>query len=130
MPAAGRMSLWLKTTGTIYALGAVAFLLRPRAAPASLSRAAGGEALDDEPAGLYNTLAFAYMATIAALALGAAGSPEERKALIPPLLVAKASSSAALMWRFTQTRKRGFAVGAALDAFLLGVTAGFYSSLD
>jgi hypothetical protein len=58
------------------------------------------------------------------------GSPQERKALIPPLLVAKASSSAALLWRFTQTRRRGFAVGAALDAFLLGVTAGLYNSLD
>jgi hypothetical protein len=52
----GRMSLWLRATGTIYALGAVDFLLRPRAATVSLSRAAGGEALDDEPGGLYNSL--------------------------------------------------------------------------
>jgi hypothetical protein len=49
MAATGRMSLWLRATGTIYALGAVDFLLRPRAATVSLSRAAGGEALDDEP---------------------------------------------------------------------------------
>jgi hypothetical protein len=130
MAATGRMSLWLRATGTIYALGAVDFLLRPRAATTSLSRVAGGEALDDEPGGLYNSLASAYMATIAALALGASASPKERKALIPPLLVAKASSSAALLWRFTQTGRRGFAIGAALDAFLLGVTAGLYNSLD
>ena len=130
MEASGRMSLWLKVTGTIYSLGAVDFLLRPRGATASLSRAGGGEPLDEEPSGLYNSLSAAYMATIAVLALGAAGSPHERKALIPPLLVAKASSSAALLWRFTQTRRRGFAVGAALDAFLLGVTAGLYNSLD
>jgi hypothetical protein len=56
MAATGRMSLWLRATGTIYALGAVDFLLRPRAATVSLSRAAGGEALDDEPGGLYNSL--------------------------------------------------------------------------
>jgi hypothetical protein len=124
-----RMSIWLRATGTIYAVGAVDFLVRPRAAPASLSRA-GGEPLDEEPVGLYNSLASAYMATIAALALGASGNPQERRALIPPLLVAKATSSAAMLWRFSQTGKRGFAVGAALDALLLGVTAGLYNSLD
>ena len=91
----------------------------------------GGDPIEpEEPPGLYNSLASAYMATIAALALSASKDPDERRALIPPLLVAKAVSSSLMLYRFTQTRKKGFALGAALDAFLFGVTAGLYSNLD
>lgn len=120
-----RLTCWLAVTGGAYALGAVDFLVRPRAATRSLSRS-GGAPLDDEPPGLYNSLATAYMATIAALALTAATAPEKRDALIPPLLVAKAASSGALLYRYVTTRRRGFAVGAALDAALLGATAGLH----
>ncbi len=114
---------WLTGTGLLYAAGAVDFTLHPRGAIETLS-SAGGAPLDPEPAGVYNALAGAYMATIASLALTAARDPEAHDALIPPLLVAKATSSAGLLWRYLQTRRRGFAVAAALDALLLGVTAG------
>lgn len=124
-----RLARWLTVTGVAYASGAVDFVARPKAATRSLSKA-GGDVLDDEEPGLYNALAAAYMATIAALALTAARDPDERRALIPPLLVAKAASSGALLYRYLRTRRRGFAVGAALDAALLGVTAGLYNALD
>jgi hypothetical protein len=121
---------WLTLTGVAYAVGAIGFVARPQDALEALN-ATGGEPADHEgPPGLYNSLAGAYMATIAALALTAAADPEERRALIPPLLVGKAASSSALLYRYTKTRKRGFAAGAALDAFIFGVTAGLYSSLD
>ena len=120
---------WLLTTGTIYALGAVDFLARPWAATASLSTV-GGDKIDTEDAGLYNALAASYMATIAALSFSAARSPEDKRDLIPPLLVAKAVSSATMMYRYFSTKKRGYAMGAALDAFLLGTTAGLAASLD
>ncbi|MEA2433599.1 MAG: hypothetical protein QOG54_1056 [Actinomycetota bacterium] len=125
-----RLRAWLRGTGAIYALGAVDFVARPKAATASLSHYGGDEIEPEEPPGLYNSLAAAYMATIAALALSAAQDPGERRALIPPLLVAKGVSSGLMLYRFTQTRKKGFALGAALDAFLFGVTAGLYSALD
>jgi len=117
---------WLLATGAIYALGAADFLARPAAATRSLNRY-GGERIEDEPGGFYNSLAGAYMATIAALALESARNPAARPDLIPPLLVAKAVSSAAFLYRFVQTRRRGFAVAAALDAGLFAVTAGLYS---
>ncbi len=79
------MRAWLIGTGAIYALGAVDFLARPWAATASLSQV-GGDKIETEPAGFYNSLASAYMATIAAISFSAAKDPEERKALIPPLL--------------------------------------------
>jgi hypothetical protein len=113
----------------MYALGAVDFIVRPGAALASLGKA-GGERMDFEPAGFYNALASAYMATIAALALTAGRDPDGGRDLVPPLLVAKAASSAAMLYRYQQTKKKGFAVGAAVDAFLLGVTAGLYSASD
>jgi hypothetical protein len=125
-----RLRAWLRGTGAIYALGAVDFVARPRAATTSLSHYGGDEIEPEEPPGLYNSLAAAYMATIAALALSAARDPDGRRALIPPLLIAKATSSSLMLYRFTKTRKRGFALGAALDAFLFGVTAGLYSNLD
>ena len=128
-PAARRLARWLTVTGVAYASGAVDFIARPKAATRSLSMA-GGEALADEEPGLYNALASAYMATIASLALSAARDPEERRALLPPLLVAKAASSGVLLYRYLRTQRRGFAVGAALDAALLGVTAGLYNSLE
>jgi hypothetical protein len=129
MSAQRSLARWLTVTGVAYAAGALDFVARPSAATRSLSTA-GGESLDDEEPGLYNSLASAYMATIASLALTAARDPDERRMLIPPLLVAKAVSSGALLYRFVRTRKRGFAIGAALDAALLGVTAGLYNALD
>ncbi|MDQ4095871.1 MAG: hypothetical protein M3174_06690 [Actinomycetota bacterium] len=64
------------------------------------------------------------MATIATLALGAARDPAANGNLVPPLLVAKAASSAGLLLRYLKTRRRGYALSAALDALLFGVTAG------
>ncbi len=124
-----RLSQWLAATGIIYALGAVDFTVRPRAATRSLNQA-GGAPMPDEDPGLYNALASAYMATIAALALEASRAPRQRSALIPPLLVAKATSSAGFLLRYLKTRQRGYALSAALDALLLGVTAGLTASLD
>jgi hypothetical protein len=124
-----RLARWLAVTGAVYAAGALDFLARPAAATRSLSKT-GGEPLHDEEPGLYNALASAYMATIASLALAAARDPDGNRALVPPLLVAKAASSGALLYRFLRTGRRGYAVGAALDATLLGVTAGLYNSLD
>jgi hypothetical protein len=124
-----RLSRWLTVSGVAYAAGAVDFLVRPAAATRSLGKA-GGERLDDEEPGLYHALASAYMATIAALALTTARDPLDKSALVPPLLVAKAVSSGAMLYRFLKTRRRGFAVGAALDAALLGITAGLYNSLE
>jgi hypothetical protein len=127
--ASSSLKGWLTLTGIAYAVGAIGFVLRPRDAVETLN-ASGGEPVDHEgPPGLYNSLAGAYMATIAALALTAAGDPDERKALIPPLMVAKAASSSALLYRYAQTKKRGFAVGAAIDATILGITAGLYSAV-
>jgi len=128
--AARALKGWLTVTGTAYAVGAIGFVARPRDAVEALNASGGDPAEHEEPSGLYNSLAGAYMATIAALALTAAADPEGRRDLIPPLLVGKAASSSALLYRYTKTRRRGFAVGAALDAFLFGVTAGLYSSLD
>ena len=124
-----RLARWLTGTGILYALGAVDFVARPWAATASLSRL-GGDKMESEPAGFYNGLACAYMATIAALALSAGRAPTEKRALIPPLLVAKAASSGVMLARYLSTQKRGYAAGAAIDAFLLGATAGLYASLD
>ena len=113
----------------IYALGAADYVARPRAAITSLN-SLGGEPIEPESRGLYNSLAGAYMATIAALALSAAGDPEDRAVLVPPLLVAKAASAGFLLVQYLETRRRGFAVAAGLDAVLFGVTAGLYSALD
>jgi hypothetical protein len=124
-----RLGLWLLITGGVYAAGAVDFLVRPSASTRSLNRY-GGERIEDEEPGFYNALASAYMATIAALALEAGRRPAENTNLIPPLLVAKAVSSSAFLYRFVSTRRRGYAAAAALDAVLLGVTAGLYSDLD
>jgi hypothetical protein len=124
-----RLARWLKVTGVIYALGAVDFTSRPRAATQGLSQT-GGLPLPDEEPGIYNALASAYMATIAALALSAAQDPAGRRSLIPPLLVAKSSSSAGFLYRYLRTKRRGYAVGAALDALLLGVTAGLSAAVD
>lgn len=124
-----RFARWLAATGVIYALGALDFTVRPRAATRSLS-AAGDPPLPDEEPGIYNALASAYMATIAALALAASRDPSGRRELIPPLLVAKATSSAGFLYRYLKTRRPGYAAGAALDAGLLGVTAGLAASLD
>ncbi len=104
-------------------MGAIDFTARPHAATRSLNQA-GGSPLPDEEAGLYNALASAYMATIAALALTAARDPRAHRNLIAPLLVAKATSSAGFLLRYLRTRRRGFALSAALDAALFGVTAG------
>ena len=123
-----RLSRWLVFTGAAYALGAAALVLRSRGADGFLDAERESPA-DDEP-GVSTSLATAYMATIAALSLSASSDPDSKRELIPPLLVAKAVSSGALFYRFVQTRKRGFAAGAALDAALFGVTAGLYSSLD
>jgi len=124
-----RLRGWLLATGVAYAAGAVDFIARPRAAAASLS--GFGERIEPEdPPGVFNALAAAYMTTIAALSIGAAVAPGERRNLIPPLLVAKATSSAALLYRFERTRKLGFAVAAGLDALLFGVTAGLTAALD
>ena len=120
---------WLKLTGFLYAAGAVDYVVRPAGALEALGRA-GGEALEPEGHGLYNSLAGAYMATIAALALGASTDPVERRELIPPLLVGKAASTAALLFMYAKTKRRGYAVGAGLDAFLFGVTAGLTAALD
>ena len=124
-----RLGRWLAVTGAIYALGAVDFLARPGAAIKSLEQL-GGDEMDPEEPGLYNSLASAYMATIAALALGASRDPSARRELIPPLLVAKAGSASALLYRYLMTRKKGFAVGAGLDAVLFGITAGLYAALE
>ena len=127
-PTERKMSRWLRATGVLYGLGAVDFLARPAASTEALGRAAG-QPLEREEPGLYHSLASAYMATIAALALSASMEPRERSALVPPLLVAKAASSGALLYRYSATKKKGYAVGAALDAVLLGVTAGLYASV-
>jgi len=65
---------WLLATGAVYALGAADFLARPWSPTRSLNRY-GGERIEDEPGGFYNSLAGAYMATIAALALESARGP-------------------------------------------------------
>ena len=124
-----RLARWLTVTGIAYAAGAVDYVARPKVALQTLGRL-GGEPLEPEDNGLYNSLAGAYMATIAALALGAAQDPSGRANLIPPLLVGKAASATALMYMYVRTRKKGFAIGAGLDAFLFGVTAGLYSRLQ
>ena len=124
-----RLGRWLTISGAGYALTGADFLLRPRAPLDSLSRVAGEE-LDEEDTGVYHSLTVAYMATIAALALGASRDPGGRRELVPALLVAKATSSGALLYRFYKTRRKAFAVGAALDAVLLGVTGGLYAALD
>ncbi|HEV3472193.1 MAG TPA: hypothetical protein VG408_03175, partial [Actinomycetota bacterium] len=72
----GSLRTWLIGTGVLYAVGAVDFVLRPRAATRSLNRY-GGERIEDEEPGFYNALAAAYMATIAALALEAGRDPED-----------------------------------------------------
>lgn len=124
-----RLARWLALTGVIYAAGAVDFTVRPEAATRSLS-GAGGPPLPDEEPGVYNALASAYMATIAALALAASKDPSGRRELIPPLLVAKATSAGGFLYRYLKTRRPGYALGAAIDAALLGVTAGLFASLD
>jgi hypothetical protein len=122
-----RLSGWLRFTGGIYALGGAGFLARPQDAIDALGRV--GDPLDPEPPGLYTSLSTAYMATITALALAAASADDDgRDHLIPPLLVAKATSSSALLFRYFKTRRLGYAAGAALDAFLLGVTAGLHAA--
>jgi hypothetical protein len=122
-----RLAGWLRFSGALYALGGTGFLARPHDAVEALGRV--GEPLDEEPAGLYSSLSTAYMATITALAFAAASSDDEGRAkLIPPLLVAKATSSSALLVQFFRTRRAGFAAGAALDALLLGVTAGLHAA--
>lgn len=123
-----RLGRWLKLTGAVYAAGAVDYVARPHAALQTLGKL-GGEPLEAEGNGLYNSLAGAYMATIAALALGAARAPQERRALIPPLLVGKAASATALLYMYARTRKTGYAIGAGVDAFLFGVTAGLSAGL-
>ena len=124
-----RLARWLAVTGVVYAAGAVDFTVRPRAATRSLSQV-GGPPLPDEEPGVYNALASAYMATIAALALSASKDPSGRRDLISPLLVAKATSAGGFLYRYLKTRRPGYAVGAALDAGLLGITAGLLASLD
>ena len=124
-----RLARWLRVTGAVYVAGAIDYVARPHAALETLSKL-GGDRLDAEGNGLYNSLAGAYMATIAALALSAAHDPYERRALIPPLLLGKASSAAALLYMDSRTRKKGYAIGAAVDAFLFGVTAGLSAALD
>ena len=124
-----RLARWLRLTGIVYAAGAVDYVARPHAALDTLSKL-GGDRLDAEGNGLYNSLAGAYMATIAALALSAATDPYERRALIPPLLVGKAASAAGLLYMYSRTRKKGYAIGAGVDAFLFGVTAGLSAGLD
>ena len=122
-----RLANWLRFTGALYALGGIGFVARPQDAIDALGRA--GEPLDPEPPGLYTSLSTAYMATITALALSAASADADaRDKLIPPLLVAKATSSSALVLRYIRTRRAGFALGAALDALLLGVTAGLHAA--
>jgi hypothetical protein len=125
--AGRRLRTWLRFTGALYALGGAAMLARPQDAVDALGRV--GEPLDEEHPGLYTSLSTAYMATITALAFAAASADEEgRGRLIPPLLVAKATSSSALLLRYVRTRRLGFAAGAALDALLLGVTAGLHAA--
>ena len=111
----------------MYALGGVGFFTRPQDAVDALGRV--GDPLDEEAPGLYTSLSTAYMATITALAWTAASADAEgRDHLIPPLLVAKATSSGALLFRYFKTRRVGYAAGAALDALLLGVTAGLHTA--
>lgn len=122
-----RLATWLRFTGALYAIGGAGFLARPQDAVDALGRV--GEPLDEEHPGLYTSLSTAYMATITALAFAAASADEEgRDRLIPPLLVAKATSSGALLVRYLRTRRLGFAAGAALDALLLGITAGLHAA--
>jgi hypothetical protein len=129
-----RLGAWLLVTGAVYAAGAVDFLVRPWAATRSLNSygrtSEPGARLEDEEPGFYHALAAAYMATIAALALEAGRDPQAKANLIPPLLVAKAVSSSAFLYRYVSTRRRGYAAAALLDAVLFGVTAGLYSDLD
>jgi hypothetical protein len=124
-----RFGAWLRTTGVVYALGAVDFLVRPKAAGRSLEQVTG-EPMEEEQPGVYNSLSSAYMATIAVLSFQASTDPSEKRDLIPALLAAKAVSSGALLLRYLQTRKKGYAAASALDALLFGVTAGFYANLD
>jgi hypothetical protein len=122
-----RLAGWLRLTGALYAIGGAGFLTRPQDAVDALSRM--GEPLDEELPGLYTSLSTAYMATITALSFAAASADEDgRDRLIPPLLVAKATSSSALLLRYLRTRRFGFAAGAALDALFLGVTAGLHAA--
>jgi hypothetical protein len=121
---------WLLLTGAGYAAGALDILARPRAAVATLNSLGGRRIAPEEPPGLHNSLAAAYMATIASLSLTASRDPSGNRNLIPPLLVAKGASSGALAYRYLRSRRPGFAAAAALDAALLGVTAGLYTNLD
>jgi hypothetical protein len=130
-----RLGAWLLLTGSVYLAGAVDFLVRPWAATRSINSYVPGSdeigtRLEDEEPGIYNAMASAYMATIAALAIEAGRNPSENKNLIPPLLVAKAVSSSAFLYRYVSTRRPGYAAAAVLDAVLFGVTAGLYSDLD
>ena len=120
---------WLRITGAIYVMGAIDYVVRPRAAIDTLSKL-GGDQLEPETNGLYNSLAGAYMATIGALALGASTDPAERRELIAPLLVGKAASAAGLLYMYARTKKKGYAIGAGVDAFLFGVTAGLSQNID
>jgi hypothetical protein len=113
----------LKVTGIVYGLGALNFMARPHSPTDSLGQMTGQPMEREEP-GMYHALAVAYMATISAMSLAAASDPEGNRGLIPPLLVAKAASSAALLYRFKVTGRPGYAAGAVLDAALFGVTAG------
>ena len=124
-----RFKVWLRSTGALYAAGALQYLVQPKAVGVSLGNMGDEPLPDSGPPGVYNSLASAYMATIAALSFSAATDPSDKKDLIPPLLVAKAFSSGALLNRYLRTRHRGYAFASALDALLLGVTAGFYASL-
>lgn len=123
-----RLAGWLRFTGVLYALGGAGFIARPQDAIETLNLA-GGEPLDEELPGVFTSLSTAYMATITSLALTAASAePEHRDRLVPPLLVAKAASSGALLVRYIKTRRLGFVAGAALDALLLGITAGLHAA--
>lgn len=117
------LSRWLRLTGLIYGLGALNFMIRPESPTDSLGQVTGQPMEREEP-GMYHALAVAYMATISAMSLSAAADPEERSSLIPPLLVAKAVSSAGMLYRFKATGRPGYAAGAVLDAALFGITAG------
>src|SRR5687768_16622644 len=90
---------WLRVTGVIYTLGALDYTLRPHSVNETLAVAGGERVVEAEP-GIYHSLASAYMAPIGAMAPSAAPDPEARRDLIRPLLVAKATPSAGMLYRY------------------------------
>ncbi|MDQ3982465.1 MAG: hypothetical protein M3271_07270 [Actinomycetota bacterium] len=136
-PTERRMARWLTFTGVVHAAGAAGALLRARSPVIPLENGRGAPIVSsnrflaptDEPPEVFAFVG-GYLAASAAVALAIARDPQARRTLVPPLLIGKAGTSAALLYRYAWTRRRAYAAVAAVNAVALGVTAGLYSALD